>query len=567
MSPGNALQKRSSAVTQLWHRITLGGILLVAAFLNVYSLQKVGYGNVYYSAAVKSMLTSWHNFFFVSFDAAGFVSVDKPPLGLWIQAASAKLFGFSGLSLILPEAVAGVLSVALLYYLVHRVFGPVTGLIAALVLAITPVSIATNRDNIIDSLLVLTVLLGAWAITKAVETGRLRWLLLCAVLLGLAFNIKTLQAYLVLPAFGLVYLLGAPLHWRIRILHLMLAVVVLLIISFAWIGAVDLTPASQRPYVGSSQTNSELNLAFGYNGLHRLLGTAFGGGNLPSSQASRTSPGSSPSSRQPSTVGGSGGGDGIFALIGTGGARVFRLFTQGMEGQISWLLPLALLGWLVAAWQTWRRAASRLPGNQQRQAIVLWGGWLLTMVIYFSVAGVVHSYYLTMLAPGIAATAAIGIVSLWNEYRRPGRSGWLLPVILASTAIVQAYILSAYASWSTWMTPLILDLTLAAAAVLVIARLLPCWSSRRIAHAAVVGGMLALLIAPATWSAITTQHPGGLLPSAGPSSNQGSGGMGLFGGGSSGRNAALEKYLLAHQRRARFLVATQSDGMGWLLRN
>jgi hypothetical protein len=153
MPPGNALEKRSSAVTQLWHRITLGGILLVTAFLNVYDLQKVGYGNVYYSAAVKSMLTSWHNFFFVSFDAAGFVSVDKPPLGLWIQAASAKLFGFSGLSVILPEAVAGVLSVVLLYHLVHRVFGPVTGLIAALVLAITPVSIATNRDNIIDSLL------------------------------------------------------------------------------------------------------------------------------------------------------------------------------------------------------------------------------------------------------------------------------------------------------------------------------------------------------------------------------------------------------------------------------
>src|SRR5258708_14174931 len=161
-----------------------------------------------------------------------------------------------------------------------------------------------------------------------------------------------------------------------------------------------------------------------------------------------------------------------------------------------------------------------------------------------------------MLAPGIAATAAIGIVSLWNEYGRPGRSGWLLPVILASTAIVQAYILSAYASWSPWMTPLILDLALAAAAVLVIARLLPCWSSRRIAHAAVVGGMLALLIAPATWSAITTQHPGGLLPSAGPSSNQGSGGMGLFGGGSSGRNAALEKYLLANQRRGTFLLTT-----------
>ncbi len=524
--------------TQVWHRIALTGILLISAFLNFFDIQKVGYGNTYYSAAVQSMLKSWHNFFFVSFDGAGLVSVDKPPLGLWMQAASAKIFGFSGFSVLLPEAVAGVLSVALLYVLVRRAFGPVTGLLAALILAVTPVSVAVNRDNIMDGLLVLTVLLAAWAVTKAVETGSLRWLLLCAVFLGLGFNIKTLQAYLVLPAFGLVYLLGAPLSWRTRVLHLALALIVLLLVSFAWIAAVDLTPASQRPYIGSSSTNSELNLTFGYNGTQRALGPLFGS----------SSP-SGGSSMQPSAFGGG-------TTLGPGGASPFRLFLQDMAGQISWLLQLALIGLFVAGWQIWRRTATRLPETQQQHAIILWGSWLLTMVLYFSISGAEHSYYLTMLGPGIAATAAIGIMGLWNAYQGSSWSRWLLPITLAITAIVQAYILLAYTDWSTWMTPLVLSLSLVAAIALVIAHLLPRWSMRRIAYPAIIGGMLALLIAPTTWAAITTQQPGGLVPAAGPAATGGFGGMGAVSGFSQG-NASLEKYLLAHQGQTPILVATQ----------
>src|SRR5450759_1036341 len=168
-------------------------------------LNQEGFANAYYAAAVKSMLANWHTFFFVSFDPGGFVSVDKPPVGFWIQATSAKILGFSGLSILLPEAIAGVLSIALLYYLVRRRFGPVAGLIAALALAISPISVVTNRNNTIDSLLVLALLLATWTISLAAEKGRLRWLLLTALIVGVGFNIKMLQAYLVVPAFGIVY--------------------------------------------------------------------------------------------------------------------------------------------------------------------------------------------------------------------------------------------------------------------------------------------------------------------------------------------------------------------------
>src|ERR687883_230097 len=170
---------RALASNAPWHRLALAAILVLSAFLNLYNLAGEGYATDYYSAAIKNMLTSWSNFFFVSFDA-GFVSVDKPPLGLWIQTGSAYLFGFHGWALLLPQALAGVLSVALLYHLVRRAFGPVAGLLSALALALTPIVVATSRNNAADMLLVLTVLVGAWTIIRAVETGRLQWLLLCA---------------------------------------------------------------------------------------------------------------------------------------------------------------------------------------------------------------------------------------------------------------------------------------------------------------------------------------------------------------------------------------------------
>ena len=208
-------QPRATTVTRtmLWHRIALAGTLLLSVFLNFFRLTQEGFSNLYYAAGVKSMLTSWPNFFFVSFDPGGFVSVDKPPLGLWIQAASAALFGYNGISLLLPQALAGVLAVALIYHLVRRPFGPTSGVMAALVLAVTPISVAANRNSTMDSVLVLLLLSATWAVFRAAETGRLRWLLLCAVLVGLGFNVKMLQAFLVLPAFYMLYLVAPSLPW------------------------------------------------------------------------------------------------------------------------------------------------------------------------------------------------------------------------------------------------------------------------------------------------------------------------------------------------------------------
>src|ERR671927_1104626 len=350
-----------AAKASSWQRIALAAILCLSAFLNIFRLTDAGYGNSYYAAAVKDMLTSWHNFFFASFDA-GFVSVDKPPLGLWVQAASAYLFGFHGWALLLPQAIAGVLSVALTYHLVRRPFGPVAGLIAALALAVTPIVVATSRNNTADMLVVLTVLVAAWAVVRAAETGRLRWLLLCAVIVGLGFNIKMMQAFLVLPAFYLLYLVAAPVPRLRRFVHLGLATVVLVVVSLSWAVVVDLTPPTERPYVGSSQHNSALELASGYNGLSRLVGRGNelinpqGGFNLQSASDSQSEQGPGP--------GGPGGG-GPGGVGENGEKGPFRLLDQQLAGQIGWLLPLAVVGLLAASWQK----RPRLPLERKHQAL------------------------------------------------------------------------------------------------------------------------------------------------------------------------------------------------------
>src|SRR3989441_5633278 len=203
-------EHRNAPPTRVWSRLALAGVMLISIFMNFYQLGQNGFGNLYYAAAIRSMLDSLHNFLFVSFDPGGFVTIDKPPLGFWLQVASARLFGFTPFSILLPQALAGVLSVLLLYYLVRRYFGVTAGLLAALALAVSPISVVTNRNNTIDSTLALALLVGAWAVLRAAETGKLRWLLLSAAMIGIGFNIKMMEAYLVVPAFGLLYLLAAP---------------------------------------------------------------------------------------------------------------------------------------------------------------------------------------------------------------------------------------------------------------------------------------------------------------------------------------------------------------------
>ncbi len=463
--PRAAIDRGSALMTIRARWLLLGAILAGSAYLNFFRLNAQGYANSYYAAAVKSMLASWHNFFFVSFDPGGFVSVDKPPVGFWIQAASAKVFGFSGFSLLFPEALAGVLSVALTYYLVRRVFGVPAGLLAALALALTPISVVTDRNNTIDSLLVLALLLAAWAFIVAAETGRLRWLLLGAFGVGVAFNIKMMEAFLPLPAFYLVYFLGAPVgRWR-RIGHLALATVVLLVVSLSWATAVDLTPPSQRPYVGSSSDNSELNLIVGYNGLDRLLPRSFS-----------------------------------FGSFETGAPGPLRMLNHNLAGQISWVLPMAIIGFFAAFWQS--RPRRRL--DRRQKGLVLWGMWALTELVFFSVANEFHLYYMVTMAPPIAALVGVGVAAMWQDYRWRGIRGWLLPLAIGATAAVQTHILASYPDWTSRLTPLLSGLALVSIVVLLLT-----WLPQRrhltaviFARAAVVAGIAALLVAPTVWTAI-----------------------------------------------------------------
>ena len=550
--------RRASAAKVSWHELTLAAVLILSAFLNLFRLTSEGYGITYYAAAVKDMLTSWHNFFFVSFDA-GFVSVDKPPLGLWIQAASAKLLGFSSLSLLLPQALAGIFCVALLYYLVRRAFGPLAGLVAALALATAPIFVATSRNNTMDMLLVLSMLLAAWAFIHAAESGQLRWLLVGAVIVGLGFNIKMLEAFLVLPAFYLLYLVAAPVTLRRRFVHIGIATLMLLVVSLSWVVVVDLTPTDQRPYVGSTTDNTVTNLILHYNGLDRLWGISFRAGEaMPAGKL---------------------GGPGL-GTKQNGEPGPFRLLNHQYAGQIGWLLPLAVVGLLAAGWQ--RRL--RLPLDRRHQALVLWGTWFLTAAAYFSVAGGQHRYYTVMLTPAVAALVGAGLVELWSDYRNSGRSGWLLPLALVGTAALQAHILVSYEGWSPILTPLILGLCFIAAVVLVI---LPLESKPKVGRYAAVAtavGILALLIAPTVWASYQVfQGPREADPLAGPPSSQNTqgdltggnapgGGQVPFGGGNPseappsddaagdafGRSVAdpaLMNYLLANQGDSKYLVA------------
>jgi 4-amino-4-deoxy-L-arabinose transferase-like glycosyltransferase len=575
--PGQPAAQSKNGWPPLWRQLALAGVMLISIFMNFYQLGQNGFGNLYYAAAIRSMLDNLHNFFFASFDPGGFVSIDKPPLGFWLQAASAKIFGFTPLSIFLPQALAGVLSVLLLYYLVRRHFGVIAGLLAALALAISPISVVTNRNNTIDSTLVLVMLLGAWAVLRAAETGKLRWLLLCAVFAGLGFNIKMLEAYLVVPVYGLLYLLAAPRRLRVRIGHLALAALLLLTISLSWAVAVDLTPAGSRPYVGFSQNNSEVSLALGYNGIQRLLGQfGFGRGNAGNSTSNTrgNTTGSFPSAGagsgtfngrnfpQPGVGGpgqppqgfGSGGGGNGSGMFNTGNPGLLRLFNEPLGGQIVWLLPMALLGMLALAWQ--RRP--RFREDRQQHSLILWGIWLVTMAVFFSVASFFHQYYLSTFAPAICALFGIGVVVMWQDYRRSGWRGWLLPLALLLTALEQIHIIVSDPSWGTWLIPLIAIPCVLAAAILFVARLLPRLRlNARVVASALCIALLALMLTSVVWSTIPVlANEAASLPVAGPS---GQTGAGPGAGRSSSVDTALVKYLEAHKGSAKYLVAVVSS--------
>jgi 4-amino-4-deoxy-L-arabinose transferase-like glycosyltransferase len=462
-------------------RFCLAAILGVAALLRGWDLGERGFITPYYLAGVRSMLASWHNLFFNAFDPAGFVSLDKPPVAFWIQTLSAKLLGFSPFSVLLPQLIEGLAAIALLYVLVRRRFGEAAGLCAALALALTPIAVAVDRSNNTESCLVLVLLLAAWAAVRAFETGRLRFLLLCAAAIGVGFNAKMLAAFGVVPVFALRYLFGAPVRWRPRVGHLGAAGAVLAAVSASWMLVYELTPTANRPFVDSSRDNSMLELAVGHNALQRFVHPDPDRRDAAISRAAATGVPAASSGRD-------------FAPAGP-----LRLAAPRLAAQMECLFPLALIGGIAA----WRCRRSR----GERTDLLLWAGWALSYGIVFSAAGgLFHAYYLVLIAPALAALAGVGAAALWSLYRHGGIAALLLPAALIATATWQAYILDGYgaahlAIGEGWIVPVFLAAAAALAVVFVALRGRPAgW---------LAGVAMALLLAlPAGWS-IGTALAGG----------------------------------------------------------
>ncbi len=435
--------------------LALSGVLLIAAALRLAFLDQNGFGTLYYAAAVRSMAAGGHNFFFAAFDPAGFLAIDKPPLAFWAQVASVRLLGYGGLALHLPQVLEGVAAVALLHYLVARRFGRPAGLLAALFLALTPISVAVDRSNNTDACLVLAQLAAAWPLVLAAERASLRLLLLSAVLLGLAFWVKMAAALLVLPAFVALYLLTAPATWARRIGHLAAAAAVLAAVALAWPFAVDLTPKERRPYVDSTATNSAIELAIGHNAVDRFV--------------------------RPSWL----GTDGRTTATAASAPAAGRLAAPALASQVGWLAVLTLAGLVLMG--DWR-------------ARLLWGGWAAACVGVFSAAGGIFlPYYLAVLAPPIAAGAAVAVVRLTAAPR-----AWaaVLAVAAASQAVL-AWV--AAGAWGPWV----------AAAPVAMAAIAIALALRRRARAAVAAGVAGLLVAPFLWSLGPMLAPGSVTyPSA-----------------------------------------------------
>ncbi|MCY8720071.1 ArnT family glycosyltransferase [Bacillus sp. S10C12M] len=584
-------------------------ILLASAFLNIYNIWKDDTVNPYYTAAVTSMMQSFHNFFYASFDAAGFITVDKPPVTYQIQTISALIFGMHGWSVILPQALAGVGSVLLMYLLIKPAFGKTAARIASFVMACTPIAVAVARTNNVDALLVFFLLLATWLLFKAIRKGKLIWLLAAFFVVGVGFNTKMLQAYMILPAFLLFYLIAANATMKKKIMSLVSAFAVLAAVSLSWPLIVDNVPASKRPYIGSSQTNSVLELAFGYNGIQRLTGQNSGGqggtngdaskemsssdntqappnqsssssssSDDKSSNANMTQPpangqmptnGEMPSGGQGGPPSGGDGGQGGpgrdggkvgtgtgskmqsgSGMFGTGTPGPLRLFQQELSDQISWLLPFAIFG-IAGLLIAGARERRRLSAEQKET--VFWVAWLVPIAGFFSVAEFFHHYYLIMLAPPIAALVGAGWVALVHLYRnQTGWKSWLLPAAIIATTAFELFILRNYndqigAGWSIGVGVF--------GALSAIALLLFKQRQKPISYYVSLAALLALLVMPIYWASTPLLYGGNSSqPETGPQLASTSGkGMRMS---DATVNEKLINYLEENNSGAEYLFAT-----------
>ncbi|MFF8862035.1 ArnT family glycosyltransferase [Streptomyces sp. NPDC015139] len=484
-----------------WVRPAFLGLLATTLLLYLYDLSASGYANSFYSAAVQAGSRSWKAFFFGSLDAGNAITVDKPPASLWPMELSVRVFGLHSWAILAPEVLMGVATVAVVYGGVRRRFGPESGLIAGAVLALTPVAALMFRFNNPDAMLALLMAVACYLVVRAVEDGRTKWLVWAGAAIGFAFLAKTLQAFLILPPLALVYAVCAPVPLKKRFGQLAAATLALVVSGGWWVAVVELWPASSRPYIGGSQNNSFLELTFGYNGLGRLNGEETG------------------------SVGGGGGGAGGTGMWGETGWD--RMFGSEVGGQISWLLPAALIllvAGLVATGKLKRTSVTRA-------SFLVWGGSLLmTMAVFSYMAGIFHQYYTVALAPYLAAVTGMGAGLLWEKRRETWASITLAASVVAAAA--WGYVLldrtSDYLPWLKW---LVLVGGLTAALGLVFAGRVP----RRLALGAAAVGLVAALAGPTAYTLSTLQqgHTGSIV-TAGPAGASTMGGRGGGPGGGGG---------------------------------
>ena len=513
---------RGPAADPQWARPALFGLLALTALLYLWDLSRNGYANDFYAAAVQAGTKSWKAAFFGSFDSSNFITVDKTPASLWVDELSAKIFGFNSWSLLAPQAIEGVASVALLYAAVRRWFGPSAGLIAGAVLALTPAAALIFRFNNPDALLVLLMTAAGYAVERALERDRTRWLVFAGLLVGFAFLTKMAQAFLVVPGFGIAYLWAGPTRLGRRIWQLLAGLGGVIVGAGWWIAIAQLTPAADRPYFGGSTDNNILELALGYNGLGRLDGSETG------------------------SIGGGGGGSSFGGATG-----VFRLFQSEFGGQVSWLIPAALISLGALLWIS--RRAPRT--SRVRSFALLWGGWLLiTGVVFSYMQGIIHPYYMVALAPAIGALVGVGAISLLQSGLSVlGRA--VAAIGLLVTGIWAYELLGRTSAWLPWLRwTVLLAGVLGAISVIAVPELLR-WTDRnrvaaggrRRASALVYAPMALAIVAglggPLAYSFDTANstHTGS-IPSAGPAvagafggGGGAPGGGGGFGGGGGGR--------------------------------
>jgi len=512
-----------------WTRPALAGLLVVTAVTYLWNIGSNGWSNSFYAAAVQAGTKSWSSFFFGSFDWGDYITVDKPPASLWIMELSGRIFGFSSWSMLAPQALLGVASVALLFAAVRRVWGAPAGLLAGAVLALTPAAALMFRFNNPDAALTFFLVAAVYTLTRALERASTRWLLFTAFLVGTAFLAKSLQALLVVPGLGLAYLVVAPAGWLKRCGQLAGAVVVLAVSGLWWPLLVDAIPAGSRPYIGGSTTNSVVELALGYNGLNRITGGEGGG---PGGGAPGGAPGGGAFGG-----GGPGGGGGFGGTPGLG-----RLFNTEFAGFIAWLVPAALVGLLAGIWLVARAGRTHRPARRTDQrwgSLIVWGGWtLVTGGVLSYMGGIVHSYYTVALAPGVAALAAMVVPALWRRRAEALARVWLAAMALVTAGTAYA-LLGRAGDWLPWLRVLVLVGGVAGAAALLLPSMpslpaMPTRSRPATARLAAVGGVVALaagLAGPLAWSVETLRTPHtGSVPTVGPA-GQGGGFGGGFGGG------------------------------------